>query len=59
MPEHVTYTAGHFPEPKGFLFFDVEDGPCTITLTPAASADQKWVDKKGQEIAEAMNSKTR
>lgn len=52
---NVTYSPHHFGHVEGHLFFDVPDGPCTITLTPAASADQAWLDERGRRIARLLN----
>jgi hypothetical protein len=52
--QKVQYSPHHKEQPEGHLFFDV-DGPCTITLTPAASADQAWLDEKGELIARLLN----
>lgn len=52
----VTYTPHYKDRVEGHLFFDVP-GPCTITLIPAASADQAWLDEKGREIARLLNEK--
>ena len=52
----VTYSPHFKDHVEGHLFFDVPEGePCTITLQPAASADQEWLNVRGQRIAKLLS----
>lgn len=50
----AVYDSHHRDTAEGHIFLS-KDGPCTFTLTGAASMSQEELDKYGEIIAQALN----